>query len=101
MLRKSQQGTFEEANQPALGASRWKKPPLSAPSLMDVAAVSLVFQTWPVISCDLEIQMFPGLDFTAQNNGFPSKMPLGTSLELSLFLMGWRDGKMQKLPSVP
>lgn len=51
-------------------ASSGEKSALSAPSLMDVAAMSFIFQTWPVISCDLEIQMFPGLDFTAQNNRF-------------------------------
>ena len=55
---------------PAVGPALGEMFSLPIPSLMHVAAMSLVFQTRPVISCDLEIQMFPGLDFTAQNNEF-------------------------------
>lgn len=58
------------AIRPAAGPALGEMFSLPIPPLMDVAAVSLVFQTRPVISCDLEIQMFPGLDFTAQNNEF-------------------------------
>lgn len=71
MLKKKKSlGPFRGKESAHSGASSGEESLLSAPSLTDVAAVSLVFQTWPVISCDLEIQMFPGLDFTAQNNGF-------------------------------
>ena len=68
--KKKSSGPFRGKESAHSGASSGEESPLSALSLTDVAAVSLVFQTWPVISCDLEIQMFPGLDFTAQNNRF-------------------------------
>ena len=68
--KKKSSGHFRGKESAHAGASSGEESPLSAPSLTDVAAVSLVIQTRPVISCDLEIQMFPGLDFTAQNNRF-------------------------------
>ena len=53
-------------------------------ALMDVAVASLVFRTWPVISCDLEIQMFPRADVATRKMNL-TKMHTGTFFNFSFF----------------